>query len=92
MDDVVQMEKDDDESSCGFYHRCMTFMVLDKHNCCSTSCATFLVVLGLSITCMIIAILGFTGDHFDKSIPMDFYAGLISLIIGIWIKQPRVKK
>lgn len=63
---------------------------LDKHNCCNIKCAHFIVVVILSIVAIIVSLLGFC-DLFIDEIPTDFYTGLITLVIGVWLRSPKIK-
>lgn len=53
-------------------------------------CWAFVCSVIFSIIAVVIAIIGLTGQ-FSKTVSSDFYTGLITLVIGIWIKSPSMR-
>ncbi len=92
MDNVCSVEEElSDENGSTVASRCTSLCLIcvaaDKHNCCNAQCFKFMVSLFLSITAIVISIIGLCG-LFDKDVPIEFYTGLITFIVGLWFPTP----
>ena len=92
MDNVCEVvEESSEESRSTVASRCtglcLQCITTDKHYCCNAQCFKFLVSLALSITAVIISIIGLCG-LFNEDVPNEFYTGLITFIVGLWFPTP----